>query len=71
MRATADSQGKVAIVLTSPGGESLSFRVGAVNGVPLMPNAEVEIPDEALAAVIAAATEPFVGLGPWVVADGD
>lgn len=58
MRARADTHGKVAIVLRR-GDATLSFNIGAFEGVPFVPNAEIEIPDERLNAAIDQLGQPF------------
>lgn len=62
MKATTDSEGKVAINLRR-GDLALSFKVAGIDDVLFAPGTEVEIPDERLNAVITNLAAPF-GLGP-------
>lgn len=51
-RYVTDEAGQVAIDLRKDG-ETLSFKVGGIDGVSFPPNREVDIPDERLLRVIA------------------
>lgn len=62
MRAVTDRAGQVAIDLRKDG-ESLSFKVGGIDGAMFPANREVEIPDDRLDSVIEKICRPL-GFGP-------
>ena len=58
MKAVTDSEGKIVIDLRK-GDTAISFKVGALDGVPFPPCREVEIPDDRLNATIDVLLAPF------------
>lgn len=61
MKPVADQDGQIVVSAINADGDTASFKIGAIDGVPFVPEREVEIEDARLDGVIQTLLAPFGG----------